>query len=113
MASDKIIQVSDADFEEKVLKNPLPALVDFWAEWCGPCRMVAPTLEQIAGEMESKAIIAKMNVDDNKETPNKYNIHAIPTMIFFKNGKEVSRLVGVESKNAIKAKIDEMLEKSQ
>ncbi|RJP16136.1 MAG: thioredoxin [Candidatus Abyssobacteria bacterium SURF_5] len=109
MASDKIVQVSDADFEEKVLKNNLPVVVDFWAEWCGPCRMVAPTLAELAGEVESKAVIAKMNVDENKKTPGQYNIHAIPTMIFFKKGKEVARLVGVETKNAIKAKIDEMM----
>ncbi len=109
MASDKIVHVTDADFGEKVLKNPLPVLVDFWAEWCGPCRMVAPTLDQLAGEFEKKAVVAKMNVDENKKTPTEYSIHAIPTMIFFKNGKEVTRMVGAETKNAIKAKIDEML----
>jgi thioredoxin 1 len=109
MASDKIMHVTDADFEQKVLKNTLPVVVDFWAEWCGPCRMVAPTLDQIAGEFENQAVIAKLNVDENRQTPGQYSIHAIPTMIFFKNGKEVSRLVGAETKNAIKSKIDEML----
>lgn len=108
MASDKIVHVTDADFEEKVLKNSLPVVVDFWAEWCGPCRMVAPVLDELAGEVGDKAVIAKMNVDENKETPTQYKIHAIPTMIFFKNGKETGRIVGLEAKNAIKAKIDAM-----
>jgi thioredoxin 1 len=109
MASDKILHVTDADFQEKVLKNSLPVVVDFWAEWCGPCRMVAPILEQVAGEVENKAVIAKMNVDENRETPSQYKIHAIPTMIVFKGGKEAARIVGVESKDAIMAKIDAAL----
>ena len=106
MASDKIINVTDADFEEKVLKSPLPVAVDFWAEWCGPCRMVAPTLEEVAEECDGKAVVAKMNVDDHKQTPTQYGIQAIPTMIFFKDGKEMSRLVGVEPKKTIQAKIE-------
>jgi thioredoxin 1 len=109
MAGDKIIHVTDTDFEEKVLQNPLLVVVDFWAEWCGPCRMVAPVLEELAEECEDKAVIAKMNVDEHKETPAKFKIQAIPTMIFFKDGKEAAKIVGVESKSAIKAKIEEML----
>lgn len=109
MGNDKIVHVSDSDFEEKVLNNSLPVVVDFWAEWCGPCRMVAPTLEQLADECAGKAVVAKMNVDENKQTPTEYKIHAIPTMIFYKDGQEVARLVGAESKSAIKAKIDAML----
>ncbi len=109
MASDKIVHVTDADFEEKVLKSSLPVVVDFWAEWCGPCRMVAPTIEELAKECEGKAVIAKLNVDENKQTPTEHKIHAIPTMIFFRDGKEMARLVGAESKAAIKAKIDAML----
>ncbi len=109
MASDKIVHVTDADFEEKVLKNSLPVVVDFWAEWCGPCRMVAPTLEALAEEYEGTAVIAKLNTDQNQQTPVQFNISAIPTMIFFKDGKETARLVGVETKDAIKAKIDGML----
>jgi thioredoxin 1 len=109
MASDKIVQVSDADFDEKVLKNSLPVVVDFWAEWCGPCRMVAPILDQLAEEVDQKAVVAKMNVDENKKTPTQFNINAIPTMIFFKNGKEMARVVGAGSKDEIKAKIDQIL----
>ena len=109
MASDKIIHVTDTDFEEKVLQNPFLVVVDFWAEWCGPCRMVAPVLEELAEECEGKAVIAKMNVDEHKETPAKFKIQAIPTMIFFKDGKEAAEIVGVESKSAIKAKIEELL----
>ncbi|RJP72663.1 MAG: thioredoxin [Candidatus Abyssobacteria bacterium SURF_17] len=109
MASDKIVQVTDADFEQKVLKSTLPTVVDFWAEWCGPCRMVAPTLEELAEEVAGKALIAKLNVDENRQTPTQYKIHAIPTMIFFKDGKEIARVVGVETKKTIRAKIDEML----
>ena len=109
MAGDKIVHVTDADFEEKVLKNSLPVLVDFWAEWCGPCRMVAPVLEDIAEECEGKAVIAKMNVDEHKQTPTQYKIHAIPTMILFREGKEMARIVGVESKDAIKTRLEDFI----
>jgi thioredoxin 1 len=109
MAGDKIVHLTDADFDEKVLNNTLPVVVDFWAEWCGPCRMVAPTLEELASEVEGKAVIAKLNVDEHRKTPAKFNIQAIPTMIFFKNGEAVGKLVGVETKATIRAKIDELL----
>ncbi len=109
MANEKIIHLTDADFEEKVLNSPIPVVVDFWAEWCGPCRMVAPVLEEIAEECGEQVLIVKMNVDDHRETPAKFGIQAIPTMIFFKDGKEAGKIVGVESKASIKAKIEAML----
>ncbi len=108
MANDMIIQLTDAEFEEKVLKSALPVVVDFWAEWCGPCRMVAPTLEEVAKECAGKAVVAKLNVAENRATPTQYKIHAIPTMIFFKGGKEMARIVGVETKKTIQEKIDAM-----
>ena len=109
MASDKIVVVSDSDFEEKVLNNSLPVIVDFWAAWCGPCRMVAPVLEELAEEYDGKAIIAKLNVDENPQMPTQFGIQAIPTMIFYKGGKEVEKVVGVTPKNQIAAKIDTLL----
>jgi thioredoxin 1 len=109
MASDNIVILSDADFEEKVLKNSLPVIVDFWAAWCGPCRMVAPVLEELASEYNGKAVIAKLNVDENPQTPNQFGIQAIPTMIFFKDGKEVEKVVGVTPKNEIAAKLESLV----
>ena len=109
MASEKIVIVTDADFQEKVMNNPLPAVVDFWAAWCGPCRMVAPVLEELAEEYDGKAVIAKLNVDENPQMPTQFGIQAIPTMIFFKGGKEVEKLIGVTPKKELEAKIKALL----
>lgn len=104
--SEKIEYVSDAEFEEKVLKSALPVLVDFWAEWCGPCKMIAPILEEIAGEYDGKLKIAKLNIDDNPATPPKYGIRGIPTLMLFKNGNVEATKVGAVSKSQLAAFLD-------
>lgn len=97
----EILNVSDSTFEEEVLKAPLPVLVDFWAEWCMPCRMIAPTVENIARTYGEKLRVAKMNVDENMKTPAKYGIRGIPTLLFFKNGELVETIVGVQPREKI------------
>ena len=94
-------KVSDASFEADVLKSTEPVVVDFWAEWCGPCRMIAPALEEIAGTMGSKVKIVKLNVDENPATATKYGIMSIPTLMIFKNGELASRQVGAAPKQKL------------
>ena len=105
--SGKIVIVSDAEFESSVLQGDKPALIDFWAEWCQPCKMLAPTVEEIAGEYADKVLVGKLNVDDNPATATKYGIRGIPTLLLFKGGQVVQQLVGVKSKAEIKKVIDE------
>jgi thioredoxin 1 len=93
--------VTDSSFESDVLKASTPVLVDFWAEWCGPCRALAPKLEEVAAELDTKLKIVKLNVDENPATPGKYGIRGIPAMLLFKDGREVGQLVGNHSKDAI------------
>ena len=94
-------KVSDATFETEVLKASGPVVVDFWAEWCGPCRMIAPALEEIAGAMGEKVKIVKLNVDENPQTAAKYNIQSIPTLMIFKNGDMSSRQIGAAPKQKL------------
>jgi thioredoxin 1 len=94
-------KVSDANFENEVLKSAEPVVVDFWAEWCGPCRMIAPALEEIAGAMDGKVKIVKLNVDENPATAQKYGIMSIPTLMLFKNGQLASRQVGAAPKQKL------------
>lgn len=95
-------QISDAGFEADVLKCDLPVLVDFWAPWCGPCRAIAPVIEELAQEFDGKVKIVKMNVDENPATPSKYGIRAIPTLILYRNGEVIEQVTGAVSKASLK-----------
>ena len=96
---EKVIPLNATKWSEKVLNSDIPVLVDFWVEWCGPCRMIGPTLEQIALSLEGKVKVSKLNVDQNRENAMKYNIQSIPSLVLFKNGSEVARIVGLQKKN--------------
>jgi len=109
MASELIKHVSDASFEADVLKSSSPVLVDYWAEWCGPCKMVAPVLDEVAGDYQGRLQIAKVNVDDNREVPAKFGIRGIPTLMIFKNGELAATKVGAMSKAQLTAFIDQNL----
>ncbi|MDX9782742.1 MAG: thioredoxin [Bacteroidales bacterium] len=103
------IAVNDSNFNEIVIKSDKPVLVDFWAPWCGPCRVIAPIVEELAAEYEGKAVIAKCDVDNSSEVPVKYGIRNIPTLLFFKNGEVVDKIVGSTSKANIIAKINSLI----
>jgi len=107
--SQQIIHVTDSSFESDVLKNSTPVLLDFWAEWCGPCKMIAPILDQIATEYAGKVVIAKMNVDENPKTPMKFNVRGIPTLILFKNGQAEGQKIGAVRKADVAAFLDSKL----
>ena len=109
MASELIKHVSDASFEADVLKAGTPVLVDYWAEWCGPCKMIAPILDEVAGAYQGKLTIAKMNVDENREIPAKFGIRGIPTLMLFKDGQLAATKVGAMSKAQLTAFIDQQL----
>ena len=109
MASELIKHVSDASFEADVLKTGTPVLVDYWAEWCGPCKMIAPILDEVAGAYQGKLTIAKMNVDENREIPAKFGIRGIPTLMLFKDGQLAATKVGAMSKAQLTAFIDQQL----
>tara|TARA_Y100000996_G_scaffold411714_1_gene396378 strand:+ start:710 stop:1036 length:327 start_codon:yes stop_codon:yes gene_type:complete len=97
--SESILKLTDAEFENQVIKSEKPILVDYWAEWCGPCKMIAPVLEEVASELSDKILIGKLNVDENSETPPKYGIRGIPTLMLFKNGEVIGTQVGAISKS--------------
>lgn len=102
-------EVNDVNFEELVLQSDKPVLVDFWAEWCGPCRMVAPVVEELSSEYAGKLLVTKLDVDSNPETAMKFGIRNIPTILFFKGGEIVDKHVGVAPKSTLSAKVDAIL----
>lgn len=107
--SEQIVHVTDDNFESEVLKSSQPVLVDYWAEWCGPCKMIAPVLADIAGEYDDKLKVVKLNIDDNPSTPPKYGIRGIPTLMIFKDGEVEATKVGAVSKSQLTAFIDSNL----
>ena len=107
MADDaKYITLTDANFEEEVLGSDQPVLVDFWAEWCGPCRMIAPIVEELADDFEGRARVGKVDVDENAKVATQYNVRSIPTLLFFKDGEVVDQVVGATSKKNLAKKLE-------
>ena len=102
-------EITDANFEEIVLKSDKPVLVDFWATWCGPCRMVGPIVDELAEDFEGKAIVGKVNVDDNSAVPSEYGIRIIPALLVFKNGEIVDKVIGAVPKNVLAEKLEAQL----
>lgn len=107
--SDRIVYLTDETFEEEVLKDKVPVLVDYWADWCGPCKMIAPVLDEIAEEYSGKVKIAKLNIDENPNTPPRYGIRGIPTLMLFKDGNVEATKVGAVSKSQLTAFLDSNL----
>jgi len=105
----KTVEITDANFQNMVLDSDKPVIVDFWAVWCGPCRIVAPILEELSEEYDGKAVIGKLDVDSNRDTAVKYGIQAIPTMLFFKGGQMADRIVGAADRRTIQSKLDALL----
>jgi thioredoxin 1 len=104
-----LLQVTDDTFEEEIVKSDVPAVVDFWAAWCGPCRMVGPVVEELSKEYEGRIKVAKMDVDQNRQTPAKFGIRNIPTLIFFKGGEVANTIIGAQPKSAIEEEIKKLL----
>lgn len=109
MASANIVTLTDANFDSEVIKSTVPVLVDFWAEWCGPCKMIAPVLNELANEYAGKLKIGKVNIDLHQQLAAPYHISAIPTLLIFKGGNVVEQVVGFKSKSALKASLDRVI----
>ena len=108
MAAQNIVTLTADNFEQEVVKSGRPVLVDFWAEWCGPCKQLAPMLDELATEYDGKVKVAKVNIDDHQNLAVQYHINSIPTLLFFKNGQVVDQVVGLKSKKDFKAKLDQL-----
>jgi thioredoxin 1 len=103
------VKISDSSFDEDVLKSSKPVIVDFWAEWCGPCKMIAPALEEISNEMSDQVTVAKLNIDDNPGTPSNYGVRGIPTLIMFKDGQAVAQKIGALPKSELKRWVEDAM----
>ncbi|MCR9174453.1 MAG: thioredoxin TrxA [Alphaproteobacteria bacterium] len=103
------VKISDSSFDEDVLKSSKPVVVDFWAEWCGPCKMIAPALEEISNEMSDQVTVAKLNIDDNPGTPSNYGVRGIPTLIMFKDGQAVAQKIGALPKSELKRWVEDAM----
>ncbi len=110
MAAKNVLELTDENFEQEILKSQSPALVDFWAEWCMPCKMLGPTIDELAAEFAGKVKIGKMDTDSNRDISVQFGISSIPTVILFKEGQMVKKFVGLQSKNDLKAALNELLE---
>jgi len=108
MAAENIVTLTDANFEPEVLKSSTPVLVDFWAEWCGPCKMLSPLIDELATEYAGKVKIGKVNIDEHQGVAAQFRINSIPTLLFFKNGQVVDQVIGMKSKKDFKAKLDQL-----
>lgn len=109
MAAANMVTLTEGNFSQEVLKSTTPVVVDFWAEWCGPCKMIAPVLEELAGEYDGKVKIGKVNIDEHQQLAINYGINSIPTLLFFKNGEVADQVVGMRSKRDLKASFDRVL----
>ncbi len=107
--AENVIQATDANFEQEILQSPLPVLVDFWASWCAPCRLIGPVVEELAGEYDGRLKVAKMNVDENVNTPTQYGIRGIPALLIFKNGELVDQVVGAVPKAQVVTLIEKVM----
>jgi thioredoxin 1 len=108
MSGANIVILTDANFEEEVLKSAQPVLVDFWAEWCGPCKMLGPIVNELASEYDGRVKVGKVNIDEHQRVPSDYGIRAIPTLLLFKNGEVADQIVGLRTKRDLKASLDKI-----
>ena len=109
MAAENVLELTDDNFQQEIIESDVPALVDFWAEWCMPCKMIAPTVEELAGEYTGRLKVGKVDTDSCRDTSQKFGISAIPTLIIFKDGEVAKKLVGLQQKGDLKTAIDEVL----